>query len=115
MKKTLLIFIVLIALSSCKLKKTFAIYEYGQPTSERVVLIPSGQEIPDGYMMVGTCTYGEAGMTPTEICTCEAITRTAMEDARTIGATLVYVAHVKEPHPWGSTCYTITVHFYKKQ
>lgn len=115
MKKLLFIFLVLATLSSCKLKKTMAIFDYGQPTSERVVLIPSGQDIPDGYVMVGTCTYGEAGMTPTEICTYEAITRTAMDDARKIGAILVYVAHVVDPHPLGSTCYTITVHFYRKQ
>lgn len=115
MKKILFILIVLATLSSCKLKKSMAIYEYGNPTTERVILLPSGQEIPEGYTMIGICTYGEAGMTPTETCTYEAITRTAMEDARKIGATLVYVAHVKEPSIWGSTCYKITVHFYKKK
>ncbi len=82
MKKILFLFIVLATLSSCKLKKSMAIYEYGNPTAERVILLPSGQEIPEDYVMIGTCTYGEAGMTPTEICTYEAITRTAMDDAR---------------------------------
>ena len=98
-----------------QIKKTMAIYEYGNPITEQVILVPSGQEIPEDYVIVGICTYGEAWWTPTEICTYEAITRTAMEDARKIGATLVYVAHVKEPSIWGSSCYKITVHFYKKE
>ena len=84
------------------------------PTKEKITLVPTGQQIPNDYVLVGTCTYGESGFTPTEICTYEAITRTAMEDARNIGATIVYVTKVKEPS-FGSSCYTITVHFYKKK
>ena len=116
MKKLVYFGIILVLLTGCKLKKTLAIYERGTPTNEKVILIPTGQQIPDNCVMVGTCTYGESGFTPTEICTYEAITRTAMDDARNIGATIVYVAKVKEPVAfWGSSCYTIAVHFYKKR
>lgn len=114
MKKLLYLSFILLLMTSCKLKKNLSIYEYGTPTKEKITLVPTGQQIPNDYVLVGTCTYGESGFTPTEICTYEAITRTAMEDAHNIGATIVYVTKVKEPS-FGSSCYNITVHFYKKK
>lgn len=111
MKKLLYLSVILFLLTGCNLKKNLVIYDGGLP------IIPYGQKVPENYTMIGACTYGESGMTPTEECSYEAITRTAIEDARRIGATLVYIAHLKEPRSglFGSTCYTITVHFYKKK
>lgn len=116
MKKSILLIIIII-FTSCnrELRRSISIYEQGLPLpyTEKVIIIPEGHNIPDGYTMVGICSYGEAGWTATKNCTYEAITNKALEDARNIGATLIYIAHVKAPS-FESTCYNITVHFYKK-
>lgn len=104
-------------MSLTELKKNMDIYVHCQPTNEQVIVLPHGQQIPNNYSMIAICSYRDSGFTPTKIGTYEAIVRTAIENAKKIGATLIYIAHVKERAiwVWGSTCYQITVHFYKKQ
>lgn len=99
-----------------KIKKNMDIYVRCYSTIEQPIVLPHGQQIPDNYMMIGICSYNDSWFTSTKEGTYEAIVRTAIEDAQSIGATLIYIAHVKgREYLYGSSCYQMTCHFYKKR
>lgn len=99
-----------------KLKKNIDIYLHCQPSNEPITVLPHGQQIPDDYTMIGIGSYLDSWFTSTQEGTYENIIRTAIEDAKAMGATLIYIAYVKgRDYGFGSTCYQITCHFYKKQ
>ena len=99
-----------------KLKKNIDIYLHCQPSNETVTVLPHGQQIPDNYAMVGIGSYLDSWFTSTREGTYENIIRTAIKDAKAMGATLIYIAYVKgRGYMYDSSCYQITCHFYKKQ
>ncbi len=87
-------------------------YETRQPYYGNITVVPMGQQVPEGYRMVGTASYGDGGFTKTSNCTLEAIMEQARADASKNGASLVNIMKVKEPNWWSSTCYYVSVAFY---
>ena len=114
--KLMLVVTLMLLLSGCSrtLKKSVSMYETRQSYYGEITIVPLGQQVPEGYKMIGTATYGDKGFTKTENCTFEAIIAEARADASKNGASLISVMSVKEPGVWTTTCYTITVAFYIK-
>ena len=102
----------LFVLEGCSVKKSISMYETRQPYYGNITIVPMGQQVPEGYKMIGTASYGEGGFTKTSNCTLEAIIDQARQDASKNGASLVNIMKVKEPNVWGSSCYYVTVAFY---
>lgn len=117
MKKLNLILMVMLlcVLPSCKLKTAVSVNDYYAPTSGRLPIYQTGQALPNDIVRIGSIVVGESGATPTKKCTYEACMQIIEDEAKKVGADIVYLVKVKEPSVWGSTCYNITAELYKYQ
>lgn len=114
-KKIFILLASLFLFSGCGLKRTVSMYETRQPYYGEIVVIPMGQQVPDGYKMIGTGSYGEKGLTKSKDCTLEAIINQARLDAKDKGASLISIMKIKEPNLLISTCYQVTISFFIKK
>lgn len=114
--KTIKLIIALCALlvvaPSCKLKSIVSVNDYYAPTTGRLPIYQTTQQLPSNIIRIGSIEVGESGLTPTNKCTYEACIRLIEDEAKKSGADLVYIVKVKEPGFW-STCYNITAELYK--
>ena len=102
----------LLILPACKLKTIVSVNDYYTPTTGRLPIYQTGQQLPADIIRIGSIVVGESGLTPTNKCTYEACIRLIEDEAKKSGADLVYLVHVKEPGFW-SSCYNITAELYK--
>lgn len=100
-------------LPSCKLKTIVSVNDYYAPTSGRLPIYQTGQQLPNNIIRIGSIVVGESGLTPTDKCTYEACMNIIEDEAKKVGSDLVYLVRVNEPKSWGSTCYNITAELYK--
>lgn len=98
---------------SCKLKTVVSVNDYYAPTTGRLPIYQTGQQLPDNIVRIGSIVVGEGGMTPTKKCTYEICMQTIEDEAKKVGADIIYLVKVKEPSVWESTCYNITAELYK--
>lgn len=112
-KFLLVAFLVGLICSSCKLKSIVSVNDYYPPTSGRIQIYQTGQNLPDNIVRIGSIVVGESGATPTKKCTYEACLQLIEDEAKKKGAELVYLVKVKEPSIWESTCYNITAEMYR--
>ena len=104
----------MLLLTGCSLKKSTSCYDrtYRDYYSGEIIIVPTNQEVPDNFEMIGSGSYGEKGMTPARKCTYEAIIEQAMEDARKMGASLIYISNALPPNFSDTSCWNIAVSFY---
>lgn len=108
--------IISIVFCSCELGRSISVYESRQAIDVRSVqIVPNGQQVPQGYVVIGSASYGDTGLTFEGNCTYEAIIEQAKADAAKVGASIIYVSNVTAPNFWGTTCYNVTVQFYAPQ
>ena len=115
MKKLFVLFCFsMLLITGCSLKKSTACYDktYRDYYSGEVKIVPTNQDVPENYEMIGSGSYGEKGLTPARKCTYEAIIEQAMEDARKMGASLIYISNALPPNFSDSSCWNIAVSFY---
>lgn len=98
-------------LVGCAAKKRFTSFSYNEPYNGNVIVIPNGQSVPDGYIMIGTISYGDTGFSTK--CSLEYEIQDAIETAKKNGASLIYIQSIKTPD-FFSTCYRTTFALYKK-
>lgn len=113
--KTIKFIIALCALTilpACKLKTIVSVNDYYPPTSGRLPIYQTGQQLPDNIVRIGSIEVGESGMTPASKCTYEACMKVIEDESKKKGADIVYLVNVKEPGFW-SSCYNITAELYK--
>lgn len=103
---------ILILTPSCNLKSIVSVNDYYTPTTGRLPIYQTGQQLPTDIIRIGSIVVGESGLTPTNKCTYEACIRLIEDEAKKVGADLVYLVHVKDPGFW-SSCYNITAELYK--
>lgn len=103
----------LLILPACKLKTIVSVNDYYAPTSGRLPIYQTGQQLPSDIIRIGSIVVGESGLTPTKDCTYEACMTLIETEAKKVGADIVYLVKVQEPKAWGSTCYNITAELYK--
>lgn len=99
-------------LVGCSVKKNFVSFSQNEPYNGDVTVIPNGQSVPDGYIMIGTVSYGDTGFSTK--CSLEHEIQDAIETAKSSGASLIYIQSIKTPDFY-STCYRTTFALYKKQ
>lgn len=130
MKNKWLIIFLLCTFTSCALQCRVDVLQKYAPTKE-VSVVQMGQTLPSGVIRMGSVTVGEGGMTPTEDCTYEACMRAVIEQAKNVGADIVYIVQVISPsdsggvaygygtgpvyYGGGSSCYGIVAELYKKR
>lgn len=112
MKRIVFVLLLIVTLSSCKLRQSVYVDNYYAPVDE-VTVISYGAKLPDNVIRVGSMSVGESGMTPAEDCTYQACMNAIILKAKQSGVHVVYVVSIKEPEAWGSTCYDITADFYR--
>jgi len=98
-------------LVDCAAKKNVASFSYNEPYNGNVIVIPNGQSVPEGYIMIGTISYGDTGFSTK--CSLEYEIQDAIETAKENGASLIYIQSIKAPD-FFSTCYRTTFALYKK-
>lgn len=62
----------LLILPACKLKTIVSVNDYYAPTSGRLPIYQTGQQLPSDIIRIGSIVVGESGLTPTKECTYEA-------------------------------------------
>lgn len=112
MKRIVFVLLLIVTLSSCKLRESVYVDNYYAPVDE-VTVISKGQALPDNLIRVGSISVGESGATLTEKCTYQACMNAIILKAKQSGVHVVYVVAIKEPSVWGSSCYDITADFYR--
>lgn len=114
MRSKLYALALIMTLCSCGLKKVVSTSAKYPATTGTIEVVETGSKIPDGAFRIGSVTVGESGMALTKNCSYEACIEACMQEARKAGAELVYIRKVVEPTlGLGSTCYTVTVDFYR--
>ena len=103
---------LILVLPSCRLKAIVSVNDYYAPTTGRIPIYQTGQQLPDNIIRIGSIEVGDMGLTPTNQCTYEACMKLIEDESKKKGADLVYLVRVKEPGYW-STCYNITAELYK--
>lgn len=103
---------LMVLIPSCHLKSIVNVNDYYAPTTGRLPIYQTGQQLPTNIIRIGSIVVGEGGLTPANKCTYEACIRLIEDEAKKAGADLVYLVHVKEPGFW-STCYNLTAELYK--
>ena len=104
---------LIVLIPSCKLKTIVSVNDYYAPTSGRLPIYQTGQQLPTNVIRIGSIVVGESGATPTDMCTYEACMQVIEDEAKKVGADLVYLVKVQEPRSFGSSCYNITAELYK--
>lgn len=99
-------------LPSCKLKSIVSVNDYYSPTTGRIPIYQTGQQLPNNIIRIGSIEVGESGLTPASKCTYEACMKLIEDESKQKGADVVYLVKVKEPGAW-SSCYNITAELYK--
>lgn len=112
-KLLVMIMIVGLTWTSCKLKTNVSVNDYYPPTSGRLKIYQTGQTLPENIVRIGSIVVGESGLTPSKKCTYEACMQVIEDEAKKKGAEIVYLVKVKEPSAWGSSCYNITAEMYR--
>ena len=128
--KKILVLLIPFLLISCGLQRTVSVAQRYAPTTT-VTIIQSGQTLPNNIIRMGSVSVGEGGLTPTEDCTYEACMAAVEEEAKKVGADIIYVVQVTTPNAFtgygynwftggsfvagGSTCFGIIADLYKRQ
>lgn len=114
MKRIVFVLLLIVTLSSCKLKESIYVDNYYAPV-DNVTIISIGQSLPDNVVRVGSISVGESGSTPTEKCTYQACMNAITLAAKKNGVHIVHIVSIREPYSgfFGSTCYDITADFYR--
>lgn len=119
MKKSIVLYLAVITsiiFCSCELGRSISVYEPRQAIEvSSVQIVPNGQQVPQGYVVIGSASYGDTGLTFEGNCTYEAIIEQARLDGAKVGASIIYVSNVTAPNYLGTTCYNVTVQFYALQ
>lgn len=104
--------LLVLAVTSCTLKKQVSVKEYYPPTTGQIPIVQTNQPLPQNIYRIGSIVVGENGLTPGGKCTYEACMQVIEKESRKVGAQLVYLVKVKEPDI-SSTCYNITAELYR--
>lgn len=88
MKRIVFVLLLIVTLSSCKLRESIYVDNYYAPVDE-VTVISKGQTLPDNLIRVGSISVGESGATPAEKCTYQACMNAIILKAKQSGVHVV--------------------------
>lgn len=123
MKKSiskLLVLSWIFASTSCSLPRMVSVTTQYAPTNT-VMIIQTGQPLPNGCIRMGSITVGDdfwtKGMIYSSDCTYEVCMQATKEEAQKVGADIIYIVQIVPPYSGedGSTCYRIIADLYKFQ
>lgn len=129
-KITVLLLLAIVFTGCSPLKRVVSITNQYTPT-QQVTIIQTGQQLPDGLTRIGSVSVGDGGLTLAEDCTYEACIKAVEEEAKKVGANIIYIVHVKTPNNFlgvgyslllgdpslydiNSSCYGIVADLYRK-
>jgi hypothetical protein len=77
-------------------------------------ILGAAQKVPNEAKIIGTFHFGETGLTGAWNCTYEKLVQKAMEQARTLGANIVFIEKHRNPNIL-SNCHAIQGTYYRNE
>ena len=76
-----------------------------KPSSHPITVFQMNEKLPSEYMVVGSVSVGEGGMTMK--CGYNDVINMAQKKARNVGGDAIQIVQLKEPDWLGSSCYNL--------
>lgn len=112
--KKLLILPALLLIVSCATSVTTKLAQHNYPAlleQDRIFLLEENENLPLNSQFIGDIKIGDSGFTTD--CGYNKVIEDATATARKSGANIIHIVKLKDPTPFGSTCYRLKAKIYR--